>query len=117
MARPPAPGRLAYFPAMLRGGVEERGQSGRLQVRLISQHDGPMGQTRTPSAPANRALNGTEHAAAWVWIRDSVLIGKSEPVQFRVDRAIRTGADHGNLMRSQTRPERQQMSQHGGFAP
>jgi hypothetical protein len=76
-----------------------------------------MGQTRMPSAPASRALNGTEHAPAWVWIRDSVLVGKSEPIQFRVDRGIRAGADHGNLMRSQTRPERQQMSQHGGFAP
>ncbi len=117
MPRMAAPGWLTDFFRMPRCEICQRGQSRRLQVRLISQYDGPMRQGCSPSGPARGALNGAEHAPAGIWIHDAVRHGKQQAVQFGGESRIRGRADNRNLLCRQTQPHRDQMSEHRCCGP
>ena len=90
-------GWLADFSGMLRREINQRLQGPWPEVRLISQHDGPMGQRSLPSGPACHALHGTEHAAAGIWIHDPVLTGKFQAIQFNIDGGVISGTNNSNL--------------------
>ena len=103
---------LTDFSRMLDGEVRQRGQSRGLQVRLISQYDGPMRQGRAPPGPASSALDGTEHAATGIWIYDAVRYRKQQAVQLEGQSRILWSADDRNLLCAKTQPHRYQMSEH-----
>src|ERR1035437_1305770 len=102
----------------LRGAeVEHLPQSLRLQVRLISQHNCPVRESRLPSRPLRGALDRTEHAALRGRIANAVLFWEAEAVQFSSDGQVAGSADHGDLVRPERLPLLDQMAEHCSAAP
>src|SRR5439155_21492306 len=74
------------------------------QMRLVSQRDGPVGQACFPPAPLRRALNGTEHAALWGSVPNTVCRRNAKAVEFGLHGPIARGADHRDLLSTQSLP-------------
>ena len=67
------------------GGTElqQLSQGPRLQMGLVSEHNGLVGKVRLPARPLRRGLDGTEHAALGSRIDNPVLGGEAEAVQLQ----------------------------------
>jgi hypothetical protein len=85
MAGPASKRRLTNARRITRSEINERPQSGRSHVRLISQRYGPMRQMPIPSVPSRSALDGTEHSASREGIADANRRRKVELIKSRCD--------------------------------
>src|SRR6266404_5421216 len=87
------------------------------QVRLVPQHNCPVGQESVPSGPLCSALNRTEHAAFRSGIDDPIARRKAEAIEFSLDRKITRRAHDCDLFGLKKLPLVDQVAEHGGFTP
>src|SRR5258706_11961941 len=92
-------GWLTDFFRMSGAKIEQVFQSLAAQMRLVAQHNRPVGQPVAPAVPLRSALNRTEHAACRRGIRNPIFQREPEPSQFGLNGLIARRTDDADLPR------------------
>src|SRR5438093_987290 len=104
MASRSANSRLDDVVRILFTSFNEQTQRCRIEVRLIAQGNGPMGQFVPPTAPLRPALDRAEHPAARIRVDDAIFWRATYSIEFSLYRFISCGNHRCYLPRAQRLP-------------
>ena len=113
----PLVNRLADRLRLGRRPTSHRHPGGQLQMRLISQRDGPMGQVCPPTWPPGGATEGLRHVGIGIRVHHATGRREIQAIQCHFQLPRPAGVNHHDLVSPQASPQLQQVAQHRRLPP